>query len=329
MEVRNVTSGITDVDTLFTTGKVPWHGLGVRLPNLATMEEALEASGLDWTVGKVPVVASMNGHSQPIPGYAATIRESDNLPLGIVKEGYQVIQNETLFAFARALVDTDQAVFETAVSLFGGKLVWVLLKLPENIILPRDGGTILPYMLGLSSHDGTKALTVRPTPVRVECANTVSMAEKGNKAAFTVKHTRMADPMARILEAQEALGFTFKWYEEFEKTATKLIRKRMSVSSLESFVDELFPNRKGEDEDTATRTQNRRDAVFALAKNAANLEEVRGTGWAAFNAAAEFADHGITYRETKNVTREDNRAASILDGSAVGIKERALAILLN
>ncbi len=324
-----MSSGITDFDTMFSTGKVPWHGLGTRLPALATAEEALAASGLDWTVIKVPIVASMNGHSQPIPGFAATVRESDKLPLGIAKDGYQVFQNEMLFQFGRALVDTDQAVFETAGSLFAGKLVWTLLKVPTDIILPRDGGTILPYIMVLSSHDGTKALTVRPTPVRVECANTVSLAVSGNKSALTVKHTAMADPMVRIVEAQDALGFTFKWYESFEKTAETLIKKRMSAAKLQEFVDELFPNRKGDDEETATRTQNRRDAVLALAKNAENLEAVRGTGWAAYNAAAEYADHGIKYRETDGTNREDNRAASILNGSAVGIKERAQAILLS
>jgi hypothetical protein len=103
----------------------------------------------------------------------------------------------------------------------------------------------------------------------------------------------------------------------------------MSAARLEEFVNAVFPNRKGEDEDTATRTQNRRNQVLALAKNSANLEAVRGTEWAAFNAVAEFADHGITYRETPNATRADNRAAAILDGSAHLLKERALAILTN
>lgn len=325
-----MTSGITDYDSLFTTGAVPWHGLGVRLPGLATMEEAISASGLDWNVVKVPILAKINGTSPAIPGYAATVRESDQRVLGVVKEGYQVMQNRTLFEFASALVEVgDGAVYETAGSLFGGRIVWTLMKLPENIILRRDGGTILPYFLGLTSHDGTKAMTFRPTPVRVECANTVAMAVERNKAGFTVKHTRLADPMQRILEAQEAIGFTFAWYKDFEASANKLIAKRMSAVKLNEFVIALFPNRKGEDEDTATRTENRRNAVLGLAKNGANLESVRGTGWAAYNAVAEFADHGITYRETKGTTRADNRAASILDGSAFDLKQRALALLVS
>lgn len=323
-----MTAGITDRDSLFTTGKVPWHNLGVRLPELATKEEAIYAAGLDWTVSKVPILAQVNGHSEPIPGYAATKRDSDNLVLGVVKDGYKVQDNSVLFDFASACVSTDKAIYETAGSLFGGKLVWALLKLTDDIVLPKNGGTILPYMLALTSHDGTKPLTVRQTPVRVECANTVDMAIRGMKAAFTVKHTRLSDPMKRIVEAQEALGFTFAYYKDFEAIAKKLVNKRMSLKGLEDYVNLVFPSTRGEDEEAATRTENRRKEVLALAKHSENLDAVRGTAWAAYNAVAEFADHGITYRQTGKTSREDNRAASILDGSAHGLKERALALLV-
>lgn len=329
-----MTSGITERDSMFSTGKLPWHqdiriGIKNRSDVLVTKEQAIELSGLDWTVRKVPVLAQVNGHSEAIPGYAATVRDSDDLVLGVVKDSYQVFQNETLFDFADALVGEGQAVYETAGSLFGGKIVWALLRLPDNIILPREAGEIIPFVAVDSSHNGTKAMTARPTPVRVECANTLNAAHMGKKASIVIKHTSMADPMARIVQAQEAMGFTFKWYEAFEATAKKLITAKMSGKNLEGFVNLVFPSRRDEDEDTATRTQNRRDAVLAIARNAENLEAVRGTKWAAYNAVAEFADHGITYRETKGASRDDNRAASILGGSALLMKERALALLTS
>jgi phage/plasmid-like protein (TIGR03299 family) len=320
-----MSAGITETDTVVATGKATWHGLDERSDHHMTPDEAFGIA-LDWTVAKVPVLAQVNGHSEAIPGYAATIREDTKAVLGVTKEKYQIIQNETVKDFMSALVDGG-AVCETAGSLFGGKQVWMLAKVSEDIILPRNGGTILPYLLVLSSHDGTKALTARMTPIRVECANTVDMAIAGNKSAITIKHTALADPAKRIVEAQEALGFSYKWYDAFTASATKLAAAKMSAKSLDAFVTALFPNRKGEDEEDATRTVNRRNAVLALAKNAENLEAVRGTKWAAYNAVAEFADYGITYRQTAAATREDNRTASILGGSALALKERALALL--
>lgn len=321
--------GITEFDSMFSTGKVPWHKLGKRLPELATMEEAIEASGLGWSVVKAPISARVgkSGSNIRIPGRVATMRESDNLPLGVVRETYKVIQNEELFAFARALVDTDEAVFETAGSLFGGKLVWALMKRPESIILPGNAGEIIPYIFVSSSHDGTRPLTAGPTPVRVECANTLGMAHHGSEKRFVIRHTRLADPAQRITEAQEALGFTFKWYDEFERQAIALVSKPMSWSELEEFTTKLIPNRKGEDAEEATRAKNRREAIIALATNSPNLEPVRGTAWATYNAVAEFADHGMTFRETKIASRADNRAASILDGAAHDLKAKALALL--
>jgi len=321
-------AGITETDKVVTTGAETWHGLDVRSDHHMTAQEAFEIA-LDWEVEKVPVLAQVNGHSDEIPGYAATIRSDTREVLGVVKAKYQIFQNSVIRDFMDALVDAGAAV-QTAGSLFGGRFVWMLAKISEsNIILPKDGGTIVPYLLVGSSHDGTKALTARNTPVRVECKNTVDMAFRGTKAAYVIKHTSMADPAKRIVEAQEALGFSYKYYEAFTEAATKMAASKLSAKALDEFVVSLFPSQRGEDEETATRVLNRRNDVLALAKNAANLDAVRGTKWAAYNAVAEFADHGITYRQTATATREDNRAASILDGSASALKGRALDLLLN
>lgn len=321
--------GITDKDTLFTTGKLPWHGLGRRLEELATADEAIEAAGLDWSVEKAPLYAKVgeNRSTIRIPERVATIRSTDRLPLGVVKESYRPIQNRELFDFARALVDTDEAVFESAGSLFGGKLVWALLRRPENIVLPNDGGTIIPFIFASNGHDGTRSFTAGPTPVRIECANTLGMAHRGSEARFTIRHTKLADPASRIVEAQETLGFTFKWYEAFEKMAIDLSSKAMTWAEIESFTEKLLPSKRAADEEEATRLVNRRTAIMELAKGSPNLVDLPLSGWRVYNAVAEYADHGMTFRETKNVSREENRAASILDGAAHDLKARALALL--
>ena len=74
-----------NVETMFYTRVVPWHGLGTRVENALSSEEALKASGLDWQVFQQPIMTS-NG--MQISGYKANIRDCDNKVLGIVSKAY-------------------------------------------------------------------------------------------------------------------------------------------------------------------------------------------------------------------------------------------------
>ena len=48
-----MSAGLTDSDTMFSVRETPWHGLGAVLDRPpATVGEAIEASGLGWSVAK-------------------------------------------------------------------------------------------------------------------------------------------------------------------------------------------------------------------------------------------------------------------------------------
>ena len=52
---HKMASGITGKDSLFYVRQTPWHGMGVRVEEALTSEEALRISGLDWSVRQAPV----------------------------------------------------------------------------------------------------------------------------------------------------------------------------------------------------------------------------------------------------------------------------------
>ncbi|MDE7478662.1 MAG: DUF932 domain-containing protein, partial [Lachnospiraceae bacterium] len=192
-----------NVETMFYTRVAPWHGLGVRVENALSSQEALQASGLDWRVIQRPIMTSAY---EPIPGYKANIRNTDNKVLGVVSDRYRVVQNAEAFAFTDALLG-EGVKYETAGSLQDGRKIWLLAKLPDRYII--EGEQIEPYLVFSSSHDGSGAIKVAMTPVRVVCQNTLNMALSTAKRMWSTVH--VGDLAAKMDEAHNTLLLAEKY----------------------------------------------------------------------------------------------------------------------
>lgn len=143
-----------EVESMFYVRTTPWHGLGTRVEEALTVEDALQKSGLDWEVQKRAV---QTDQGQLIAGYQANVRSTDQKVLGIVSDRYRIVQNREAFDFTNALLG-DGVRFETAGSLFDGKKVWLMARLPEKYII--SGDEISPYLVFSNGHDGTNAIKV-------------------------------------------------------------------------------------------------------------------------------------------------------------------------
>ena len=73
-----------NVESMFYVRQAPWHGLGVRVEEAPSSQEALRLSSLDWQVIQQPI-ATVDG--TPIPGYRANLRDTDQQVLGVVQTG--------------------------------------------------------------------------------------------------------------------------------------------------------------------------------------------------------------------------------------------------
>ncbi len=91
-----------NVETMFYVRVAPWHGLGVCVEEALDSKEALEKSGLNWNVIQSSILTSS---FDPIPGYKANIRDTDNRVLGVVTDRYKVVQNTEAFQFTDALLE--------------------------------------------------------------------------------------------------------------------------------------------------------------------------------------------------------------------------------
>jgi phage/plasmid-like protein (TIGR03299 family) len=316
---------------------LPWHSLGQPLVGRKGKAEMKEAAQLDWDVIKTPlltygIAGTPSGQAlYPVPGRMAINRvhaDGTFSPLATVGETYVPIQNEELFDFADALFETDGSiVFETAGALNGGRVVFVLAALPENAIT-IDGdpqGKVMPYLILSTGHDGLRAFSAAPTPVRVVCQNTLNMAMAGARDIYTIRHTVRAPDY--LQEARNALKVNIEQLETLRKVSAQLMKRRMTINDIWAATEKLIPS-LAETPEKATKAIKQREALVSLYQNSTNLDGVPFTAYRFVQAAAEYADHVKEYRATKRGTSEDARALAILGGVSLDLKNEALKLVL-
>ncbi len=296
-----------NVETMFSTREKPWHGLGTIVAEAPDSRKALILAGLDWKVIQRKIYT---GDRKPIQGYRANVRDSDNRLLGVVSDRYRVVQNEDAFAFTDALLG-EGVRYETAGSLQSGRRVWMLAKLPHEYIIL--GEQISPYLVFSNTHDGSGAIKVAMTPVRVVCSNTLNLALNTTKRCWSAKHTtNIAD---RLEEAEETLLFAESYMTALGAEFEELCKIRMSDKKVMESVKELLPMK---DDMTIQQKKNIRNLQEDLKRryfDAPDLQDAGKNAYRFVNAVSDFATHSKPLRETANY--KENLFMRTMDGNAL------------
>ena len=320
-----------EVESMFFAGEVPWHGLGTAVPAEVTAAEAIKLAGLDWEVAMSPLYTSFNKGGVDVQTwvdqdeYQGVVRTSDGSVLGVVGSQYKPIQNATAFSFFDGIVGEGKAIYHTAGSLKGGKRIWILAKLPGDLVV-ANSDVVQKFLLLSTSHDGSMTLGMQLTPVRVVCANTLNVALRGQSERISIRHTANADE--RIAEAMRAVKLANDFYAAFNEKANLLAAARFSPAMMTELVTRLFPV-KGKDADETkipAQLQTKRAEVVRLFDEGLGHDKIAGTAWAAVNAVAEYVDHHAKRRGDIEQAR-DSRLFHLWYGNSVDIKQRALEIV--
>jgi phage/plasmid-like protein (TIGR03299 family) len=310
----------------------PWHGLGTELQGQATAKEAIEAAKLDYTVEKCPLIATVPEKGKPVqvnvPGrYVAAVRTDTKDVLGIVGDGYKVVQNVEAFDFFDTVVGEGQAIYNSAGALDNGSRIWLMAKLPKDMVIARED-IVEKYLILANSHDGTSALKLFFSPVRVVCHNTLTEALKDAKGGISIRHS--GDITGKTNEARKVLGISIKWYNEFEELCKQLVKVQMTKGKAEGYFDKmLYGETIDEKKEESMVLKNRKDDYMYLFEHGKgnDLPSVKGSAWCALNAITEYHDH---YKVIKNETEDPtNRLKSIWFGNAAHIKGKAFEGILQ
>ena len=288
-----------------------WHGLGKILDNPPTIEQAIIDAGLDWIVEEQPIYQQLDDGYVPILGHKSLVRSTDKKVLGIVSDMYKPLQNQDAFGWFNFLLHENNISFEAAGSLKGGRRVWILAKINESTLDVDNGDVVNPYLLLSNSHDGSTAVWVQFSAIRVVCNNTLSLAlssrykDEARGKAIRIRHSSSIKEQLSI--AQNALDFARQRFQYSVEEYRKMAKKSISKDLFEDYVGYVL------DTDTPTSTR-------AYPKIEANFLQGRGNAgvslWHGFNAIAEWLDY-------QRGRTQESRLDSTWFGDSAKIREKA------
>ena len=299
-ELSMVQENGTQIAEMFYTGNTPWHGFGQKLDAPATAEEAIQAAHLDWDVGLESVYSKDEpgrfglmgigaGHTVVEP-YRFVRRQDNQQILGMRTSKYSIVQNRDAFGLFDAVIGPGQGVYHTAGALRGGRVVWILAKIGDTREVV-SGDEVEPYILLCPSHDGSLPLQMRPTLVRVVCANTLNYAMRRREfsESVTIRHT--GNIANKAVEVRKAIGLTEVYFDRMMEGVEELVSKPMNESSMRNFARSLYPTRQERNSHRYTDEAIAKMEELFVVGRGQELPGVRGTAWAAYNAVTEFVDY--------------------------------------
>lgn len=341
---------------LYNVKGLPWsNGIGTNVSDCKTAREVMEKAKLDFFVKKCELVARMpfdiNANNllmhddfardgniyRTCPNAFATYRTDINIPLGIVKERYEVVQNIEVFNFFDSVIGEGMAQWCYAGQLGYGHKIYVVAKVPVSTKV--GGDPVDHYLVFSNTHDGSGSVDIMFTPVRVFCSNCLNAALKSADSHIRLKHTKSVGQ--RIQEGAEVLHVAC----EYANTATELYDALnhikvddkqvmdyiaalvLSESELNSvnFVDDTNGVKKlfyrdyliMEKTGISSRKANMMSTMFDYYQNGVAQRPIVGTAWGAYNAITGY------YSNVSN-NEGQKRLDTLVWGSANNTMQKAL-----
>lgn len=351
-------------DQLFANVATPWAKMKgcEQISGMKTTVTALKAAGLDYEVGLVPAYAGKGGSFRKIPATWSVVilddtkGRSPGFPLGSVGKLYKPIQPRQAFAPMDPLFKKGEAEFEAGGTLFERRRLFLLARLPGDIVVGRGKGEDVThrYILLTTTHDGSGRCQGLPLTHRPECSNILRLGlpygHQKDDFAFSIKHSGNIE--GKIVEAQEVMARVYGEFDRFEAVAKKLV-KVDGVPLFEPYVEALFPNKKGttEKQAAAAMIQAMNQAYEAIGKEAAiafhkevtvkapvqtvqrrnNIAGVRmfleaeqgDSAWHLLQAATGYANHGRALKVSGG-DAEAKRMQTLVFGDAAKFQRTAL-----
>lgn len=332
----------------YTVNGAPW-AIGKDVSDCQSSAEVMHKAGLDFLVGKCDLMARMPMGSKcnnivnelagefayegkiyrELLGHYATYRVDTSMPLGLVKEKYEVVQNIDAFKFFDDAIGKDMARWDKAGILNGGRKIYLSAKLPVETKVGED--KIDNYLVFSNSHDGTSSVNIMFTPIRVICTNMLNSALKSADSYIRIRHTESAKK--KLQRGAEILRIACEHATTVQEYYNSLLKVKMSDKEVMEYLANLqltekekelllnYDNQNGykklilkdyrtmEVTGVSQRKVNMIANMFDYYCDGIGQKHIAGTAWGAYNAVTGF------YCNVANLEGE-KRVDSLLYGGA-------------
>lgn len=274
-------------DSSRTFSETPWNSIGRVLEGDETPEQAQEKAGLNWRVNVEPLYRKINGEFVEYSLGRASVRDFDGADLGNVGPRWTPYQNSDMFRCFEPMVENGLMKWHTAGALADGQRVWCLcqLNLPNSVIRPDD--EIKKFTLLSNGHDGKLAVRLGFTPIRVRCANTLSLAHNSKASKLIrVRHSRLV--VENVEKLRDIMNLA---NQEFETTADNfrfLASRSINQNDLKKYVKLVFGAKP--DDELSTRQENINKRVEELFETGRGSDVAGRNWWGAYNAVTEYVN---------------------------------------
>lgn len=321
---------VNKVNAMGTERKLYFEGIGVNVQQAHSLETAINVSGLNFEVAKHPLSFMTQVPQQlgtqtilvdvphPYPNQFATVRTDTLEPLGIVGKDYQILQNLEAFDFLDSLV--GDAKFETAGLYGNGAKSFITMSTEPMKILDDE---FAPYILFTNSFDGSGAVRVMFTPIRVFCSNALVRAIKNATNKLSIRHS--SNLQSRLDNARYVLLNNTNYLNALKAESEKLAVTPFSAEAFEALARSLFPVNTEDSELVQVRNEAQIEALLRAYKQD-DLANFNNTAYKVVQAVADFESHKPVFRQTNQIDLKNIKTVMLGMPLLNMVTERMLAV---
>ena len=316
------------------------------------ISEVIEQAKCNYTVEKQPLIRvtpeMLNAIRMglPIEGlterdiietHCATRREDTNQTLGIVGADYGVVQNAKAFEFIDHIQKHfgQDSIIETAGALGIGERMYVTCKLGADFYLDEHKkDAVNNYIIITTTHNGSGAIKILSSPVRVICQNTLNMALMKKTDSISYKHTKNVQErldydkiVAKFIENSEL------YKKDFITKMTSLRETKVSTEGVQDFAARIYLSNENFDryikanrkidfvEEISTRAKNQIEKLQNSIDFGVGQEMYRGSKLWLLNGLTTMLHNDIEYKSA------EDEFISLTEGDGLKKLEKAYSAL--